>query len=309
MWHLELHVLSENLHQLCEDDMYNMSAIPPTLSLQSLLTWAGTSFGPRGSVAVFATSIRIKEYATTRGRIMVASRTSITDDEQGNRDMEGLSGVISDANNFCARVTRTADCPYKLINVWIQDVDEGKGDMIQKIDRMFKKSDHDVFIIYYTGHGSVITGDWAIAAQESAQSGQQIIETITLDELLTMWEHRQCKDAQLIIIADSCHSGAWVKEINAKNPKKIRVSMISSCNNYETCSDSPKGGHFTNYFLDNNQNKQKDFDFNPSCTNDVFCFVPPSLNHEDDEAICVDQSDSAPLTAEIRSKSSYIRFL
>jgi hypothetical protein len=265
-----------------------LSATPPTLSLQSVLTcnWAGTSFGPRGSVAVFATSIRIKEDATNRGGIMVVSRTTI--DERGNRDLRNLSGVMSDANNFRTGMIAALapGCPYEVTNVWVQDADQGKEDMVQKLDRMFKKSDQDVFIIYYTGHGSR-TGDWVIS-HESTQ-GQIRIERISLDELLRMWEHYQCKDAQLIIIADSCHSGAWVKEINAKDPQKIRVSMISSCSDYETCSDSPKGGHFTNYFLDNNQNKQKDFHFIPSRTNDVFCFVPLKISSspgcEDDEVI------------------------
>ena len=225
------------------------------------INW-NSPFGPRGKIAVFATSLRIKDDAMNKGEIKVASRVSAMID---GKEQRALSGVISDAHNFFKLLKSSeSDCPYDLTNIWLQDGnDQGKNDMVQKIDRMFKEVEQDVFVIYYTGHGSE-TGDWIVP--QELQSGLQIIESVSLDELLTIWEHWQSKDAQLIIIADSCHSGSWVKQINERDPDKIRVSMISSCGDVELCSESSNGGDF----FDNHKTKQKNFMFNPTYTKDVF---------------------------------------
>lgn len=253
-----------------QDTALHLSTVTPILSLQSLLRWVKSSFGPRGKVAVFATSIRLREDAVNRDRIEIVSRITTTVDSRGS--LRNLQGVNSDAHKF-SDYLKMCNCPYYLKNMWLQDEysDQGKNEMVQKIDRMFKESEQDVFLIYYTGHGSK-TGDWVVP--QELQSGQQVIESVSLDELLTIWEHRLSKNAQLIIIADSPHSGAWVKEIDKKDPRKINVSMISSCKDNEICTESSSGGHFTSFFLNNTKNEWKNSKFTPSYTKNMFCFTP-----------------------------------
>ena len=88
----------------------------------------------------------------------------------------------------------------------------------------------------------------------------KVLTPFHLDEVLQLWD--QSKDnrnegSQLIIIADSCYSGAWVAEINQRRDSNIQrtaeavenVSMAASCEPDETCYETEDGGDFTMYPL------------------------------------------------------------
>ena len=111
---------------------------------------------------------------------------------------------------------------YNVFEAWSQRQNEGKKEMVRIIRAFFAQQDVKVLVIYYSGHGTP-SGDWAIG--RTNHSGQQIAEVITAEELLSLWRASaqpgchcchspEPRDAHLIIIADSCHSGAWVLKID-----------------------------------------------------------------------------------------------
>ena len=146
-------------------------------------------------------------------------------------------------------------------------VRQTKGDIIELFERFIFQKTVSRFVIYYSGHGGDGTcganyGDWCF--EENVATGSSI--RISLQDILTVWDKMRTefnsdsfsyeKRDLLFIIADCCHSGGWVHELQSRpykyDPNCIRyrdVHMIASCDQYETCTDSKIGGTFTDHFI------------------------------------------------------------
>jgi hypothetical protein len=94
-------------------------------------------------------------------------------------------------------------------------------------------------ILYYSGHGKAKTGDWCFQG-----------EFITLDDILSEWQRRPNGNRQqvLVIVADCCFSGAWVKALQRRCVRN--VFMQASCGADELAAETPEGGAFTRFWLD-----------------------------------------------------------
>ena len=68
--------------------------------------------------------------------------------------------------------------------------------------------------ILYTGHGQESTGDWAVS--KCGASGGIEVEAVSLETCLDVWISRaeQARALCLMILADCCYSGKWVKKLN-----------------------------------------------------------------------------------------------
>ena len=165
----------------------------------------------------------------------------------------------------------------QVYDVWSQRRDEGKKEMLQAIEKFFQE-EYDRYILYYSGHGTK-DGNWAIGRTD--RSGKCYEEVVTLENILSLWIksntesqvgcfNRQQRPAHLIIIADSCHSGAWVDKINLqlKDDVMTNVSMIASCKATELCTDSPEGGDFTAELL-RPEEAEPELSFTPVLTDDL----------------------------------------
>ena len=102
----------------------------------------------------------------------------------------------------------------------------------------------DAIILYYSGHGEEDSGNWAIGRPDARE-----VEVVSLEDLLPLWQRSPSSDYKpLLIVSDSYHSGAWVNKLGRMR-SIINVSMVASCKADETCTDTIKGGDFTQYFL------------------------------------------------------------
>ena len=123
----------------------------------------------------------------------------------------------------------------------------GKEEMMADVNDAFSNKDADVIFLYYTSHGCNPNGDWAIPKKGDAP-GFDIVSLHEIRELWNAtWRHRKT-NSHLVIIADSCYSGAWVKKIDEERNgtfRNVNISMVASCRANETCYDGPKGGEFT----------------------------------------------------------------
>lgn len=97
--------------------------------------------------------------------------------------------------------------------------------------------------MYYSGlHGEKDSGIWAIGRRDKRE-----VEIVSLEELIALWHTSPSSDyKRLLIVSDSCHSGAWVNKLE-KARSIVNISTVASCKADETCTDTVKGGDFTRY--------------------------------------------------------------
>ena len=205
---------------------------------------------------ILATALKIRG-PLARDNVFVVERImrgDVQNDADRRQNPRNLNGVVQDAN----RVHRYFTQQQHMIesDMVVQRPNQGKDDMIFSLQRKLKTQDVDVIFLYYTGHGTEENGDWAIARADEQDS----FDTISLNEVLGTWEigkETRNKNCELIIIADSCYSGAWVEEINRRSnsydPEEratvANVSMVASCKANETCFETEEGGDFTTYLI------------------------------------------------------------
>lgn len=223
------------------------------LSLQDIVNWIKVIKGADAKMGhlILATALKIKSSGIDNELLAVSRRNEDSDTEGRESSLCSLSSVVQDAyemNHFFVNGGIS-----KLCNMIVQRPDEDRNTMMISIHNGFSRSDLDVIILYYTGYGTKHTGDWAIARA----NGEEGFDTISLYDILGAWDKtkkERKKESHLIIIADSCFSGAWVEEINTcrmqgeYSPFK-NVGMIASCKSDEICVETREGGDFTKNLL------------------------------------------------------------
>ena len=227
------------------------------------------------TVLLLGTSLQIKH--SYNGSVRVASRRSR--DNQTSRADGNLEGILLDLENM--RRNLLSDVPAgddkksllrlhcDIYNVWNQQRHQGKKEMLDAIRDFFHQVKRN-FILYYSGHGEEGSGNWAIGRPDSNK-----VETVSLEDLLSLWRRSPSSDyKRLLIVSDSCHSGAWVDKL--ERMQRINVSMMASCKAGETCTDTIKGGDFTRSFLKEREEDAPPLGFQPTATKDInlFALIP-----------------------------------
>lgn len=235
------------------------------------------------SVLLLGTSLQInrRQY----GEVRVASRRSR--DHQVSRADGSLEGILLDLENMRRKILTPAKSDSRerlsmsshkceIYNVWSQQRDQGKREMLDAIRKFFEQVKRN-FILYYSGHGEQDSGNWVIGKPDMSK-----VEVVTLDDILSLW---QCSPShcykRLLIVSDSCYSGAWAWQLERFHTSKLHcnISMVASCRADQTCTDSSKGGDFTRYFLEANTKETPiSLGFNPTSTTDLnsrskFCSI------------------------------------
>jgi len=92
------------------------------------------------------------------------------------------------------------------------------------------------FVIYFSGHGNPQTGNWALTDGE-----------LSLADIYDVFVANAPPDAACSIVADSCHSGAWVDQLRARSDDfdATRFAVQAACLKDEVCWDTRVGGLFT----------------------------------------------------------------
>jgi hypothetical protein len=83
------------------------------------------------------------------------------------------------------------------------------------------------YILLWSGHGIPYSGDWALTEKRS----------ITLQDVLQAWYNGlgYSNNKLLLIIVNSCHSGAWITELksyisqNNEKVRKLRLAIQVGC--------------------------------------------------------------------------------
>ena len=114
---------------------------------------------------------------------------------------------FSDISQYRARITQ--DEAAKEIKTFLDEVEGEEG------------GNADCFIIQFSGHGKSHTGDLVLA-----QNG-----SISFDHMMQMWEASKAKALRkglLVLVLDSCFSGAWVEQARARQVTDVVVQSACS---------------------------------------------------------------------------------
>ena len=220
------------------------------------------------SVLLLGTSLQIKD--SYHGHVRVASRRSR--DHQASKADGNLEGILLDLENMRKKLL-SPDVEEQqrfrnrcdIYNVWNQQRRQGKKEMLEAITDFFGQVKRN-FILYYSGHGEANSGNWVIGKPDVRE-----VEVVSLDELLSLWRKSPSSDyKRLLIISDSCHSGAWVDKLEKMHKSNVNcnISMIASCQADESCTDTRMGGDFTRYMLREQPDDYR-LGFNPNNTSDL----------------------------------------
>lgn len=116
------------------------------------------------------------------------------------------------------------------------------------------------FILYFSGHG-MSKGDWLLPDESF----------IKLKEVLQEWSESQSHQTHrdLLIVSDSCNSGAWVKALNRYHQRREyrNVDMVAAClsNDFTLMSTRSGGSDFTKALCLNHQRYNRI----PTCTHSL----------------------------------------
>ena len=186
-----------------------------------------------------------------------------------------LDGVLKDLNIMKDFMT---DRKIPVFDVMLSNkhMKQSKSDILGTFKNFLSQKSVRRYVIYYSGHGSnggfnSNKGDWCF---ETSSEGESRVMYIGLKDILGLWDEmrKECgsdsyelKDRDLLfIIADSCYSGNWVKEIRAERTHKATpsgekyrdVHMISSCQSDKQCYyTTASGGEFTNRYINADSSK------------------------------------------------------
>jgi hypothetical protein len=123
--------------------------------------------------------------------------------------------------------------------------DPRKEDVLGAITEALRRSSSTT-ILYYSGHGCRSTGDWCF---EKMEHGGTIMTYISFAEIVALWKKQQgiFFRSRLLLILDSCHSGAWVEKcVDLGDPF---VQVQAACKKEELAWDGINGAPFTNGWL------------------------------------------------------------
>ena len=91
-----------------------------------------------------------------------------------------------------------------------------------QLDTNDVKNERRTFVIYWCGHGLDSTGNWGFS-----HGGE-----ITCHDIINAWGSRPATNtyndtSSLIIIADTCYSGAWIEELKVANVPRLAYQAAS----------------------------------------------------------------------------------
>lgn len=163
----------------------------------------------------------------------------------------GLQGTIDDLymmNHFL----KSRDVSIDQMHTLTQGERPGIREIILSQLKNLFDSKRLGFVLYFTGHGSE-HGDWVL--------GQQSI--LTFSDVYDAFVSRCCPPEaglramqKLLIIADSCCSGRWVQQLEAKrrqqgsSPDADRVFVQAACCADQATRDQETGGLFTKLYTE-----------------------------------------------------------
>lgn len=159
--------------------------------------------------------------------------------------ISSLKSCVNDAVNMQTKLTRKYG--FEASNL-LKDAEATRQNILDKLDyyeRQAKKG--DLFVFYYSGHGSVFPDADSVIADETEQfgmpnyfptgyydsalvpvdaksttSGKAWKNFILDDELNEIFSRFTAKGVQVIFISDSCHSGTLAKGLDLEKNKEYK---------------------------------------------------------------------------------------
>ena len=159
----------------------------------------------------------------------------------GRRETAPLSDILKDVQAFRAMLEKEGvECLRPFVGK------EGTGSMTRslflgKLEQMVSDKAKRLFILYWAGHG----GPGGLLMEGG--------EWVTFDDIMTVWTRRPNRQRpnpqRLIVVADSCFSGAFVDQLKAIRPfadrKTHNVGIQAACRATEVSMGSVFTSAFT----------------------------------------------------------------
>jgi hypothetical protein len=145
----------------------------------------------------------------------------------------GLQGVLRDLMLARAFLSKNS---YQIFEC-MHGIRLFKTEVVGALGMFFQQEQRPKhFVIYFSGHGHRQTGNWIFTDGE-----------LSLFEVYDIFSQYAPVESCLSIVADSCHSGAWV-ELLMSCPTEFdmsRFAIQAACLKDEVCWDTSVGGMFT----------------------------------------------------------------
>jgi len=158
------------------------------------------------------------------------STTKVTKD--GTRS--GLQGVLRDLMLARAFLSKNSYGIFECMH----GIRLFKSEVVGAL-AMFFNQEHQPkhYVVYFSGHGDKHTGNWIFTDGE-----------LSFNEIYDIFIKYSPTESCMSIVADCCHSGAWVEQVLA-SPASVydvsRVAVQAACRTSEVCWDTSVGGLFT----------------------------------------------------------------
>ena len=114
----------------------------------------------------------------------------------------------------------------------VSKLDSGlkSADVVAALTEAWAADEERTFLVVWTGHGMPNTGAW-----QCSQGGGEV----TFQDVMGAWKSSNAQGAgsKLLLLLDSCHSGAWPKMANRKNASPDDVVIQAACDVREEVPD------------------------------------------------------------------------
>lgn len=165
------------------------------------------------------------------------------------RNISNLHGCVNDANSVKAALERNGDgtlnFDVKLLCASSETSYISRGKLKDAVEGLFK-SDAEIAVFYYSGHGSFDTTGGYLCTSEINRAD----DGLSLNEIMGIVS--QSKAQNKIVILDSCFSGAIANPTEMPNYSLLKegTTILAACGESEYATEENGQGVFTSLLVE-----------------------------------------------------------
>lgn len=159
-----------------------------------------------------------------------------------------LSGCVADATAVTELLSRDDDGgPNFTVDLVTSDnACTTRGSLRKAVGELFSRSDADILLFYFAGHGGRERASGSLITQDAAPND----EGVSMAEIIG-WAN-ECKAKERIIVLDCCHADSISEQLASpgKVPIAEGVTVIAACRSDQFAAERDGRGLFTTHFCD-----------------------------------------------------------
>lgn len=163
--------------------------------------------------------------------------------------IDDLHGCVNDAKSVKSVLARNEDGTLNFDTKILCSADENtyitRNKLKDAIEELFK-SESDIAVLYYSGHGSVdLTGGYLCTSEVTRQD-----EGVSLNDVMSIVDKSKAKNK--VIILDSCFSGTIANQYNMPNFSVLNAGtiLLAACGESEYAIAEEGHGVFTSLLVE-----------------------------------------------------------